>query len=242
MSNYTQEQLREAYRKLPQDVQEAIFSVDTAEIIREIGEKHKLMIDKIGELADEIGLVMLGFTHPSQFISNLGDRLGVDKVIAKEIAEEVNSKIFFPIRENLKKIHAMEEAQAPAPTPAEAESGVGVPTSPLASVGKIPVQPETPAPLPEVPLPPQVPTPTPEEETAIPPATPIAPTTPEPQRPPLAEEVETPPIPPTPNAGGIFETRIKEEIFRSPAEISEKTAPMAETTGRRIDPYKEPTN
>ena len=110
MANYTNEQIMEMYRKLPKDVQEAIISVDTSEIIKEIGEKHKLMIDKAGELADETGLVMLGITHPSQYISNLAERLEVNKELAKEIAEEINSKIFFPIRENLRKIHKAEAA------------------------------------------------------------------------------------------------------------------------------------
>lgn len=116
MSKYTNEELFERYRGLPKDVQDAILSVDTAEIIREIGEKYKLMIDKIGELADETGLVMLGFTHPSQYVSHLAERLEMDKAIAKEIAEEINSKVFFPIRENLKKIHGV-EPEEPAPTP-----------------------------------------------------------------------------------------------------------------------------
>ncbi len=106
---YAKEQLLEMYRKLPKDIQDAIFSVDTAEIIREIGENNNLMIDKIGNLADETGLVMLGLTSPSQYIPHIVERLEISRETAKKIAEEVNSKIFFPIRENLKKIHGVEE-------------------------------------------------------------------------------------------------------------------------------------
>jgi hypothetical protein len=114
---YTQEQLLEMYRKLPKEIQDAIFSVDTAEAIRQIGEKRKLMIDKIGELADETGLVMLGLVHPSQYISHLSERLAVDKETAREIAQEINAKIFGPIREHLKKIHGLTEKEVTIPPP-----------------------------------------------------------------------------------------------------------------------------
>ncbi len=106
---YTKEQLLEMYRKLPHDLQDAIFSVDTAEAIRAIGEKNKLMIDKIGELADETGLVMLGLSSPSQFIPHLSERLGVSRELAGTISQEINEKIFLLIRESLKKVHGTEE-------------------------------------------------------------------------------------------------------------------------------------
>jgi len=115
---YTQEQLLKRYKKLPQDVKDAIFSVDTANAIYNIGMRHKLMIDKIGKLAEETGLVMLGLIHPADFIINLSNRLEVDKKTAKKIAEEINREIFAKIRESLKKMHgiideAVEEEQAP---------------------------------------------------------------------------------------------------------------------------------
>ncbi len=106
---YTKEQILETYKKLPKDLQDAIFSVDTAEAIRKIGEKHKMMIDKIGILANETGLGMLGLVHPNQFIVRLSVRLGTDKDISREIAQDINLQIFSPVRENLKKIHDTEE-------------------------------------------------------------------------------------------------------------------------------------
>ena len=111
---YTQEELRERYLKLPKQLQDALFSVDSAEAIRQIGEKHKLMIDKIGLLADETGYVMLGLTHPKDFISRIVERLGVDQKTSRELAEEINEKIFSPVREHLKKLHGLgEEIEKP---------------------------------------------------------------------------------------------------------------------------------
>ncbi len=200
MPNYTKEQLLEKYRALPKEVQEAIFSVNTAEIIRQIGEKHKLMIDKIGELADETGLVMLGLGHPNQFISHLTERLEINRELAKEIAEEVNSKIFFPIREHLKKMYGIEEKIEEKPSP--------------------------------MPPPP----------TSFP-APPISPTL---ETPEIKKEPPAIPTPPMPQfRQSIFEEKTKEQPFRSPLDISEKTAllppePPPQQTAKKPDPYKEP--
>ncbi len=176
MSKYTNEELFERYQSLPKDVQDAILSIDTSEIIREIGENHKLMIDKIGELADETGLVMLGLTHPNQFIIHLTERLEVEHDIAKEIAEDINSRVFFPIRENLKKIHGVEKEipkeslLGPLPS-AQQEQTLGVkefqtpsvetspplppPLQPTPDVGSVET-PEEPKPEPEITTPPAI--------------------------------------------------------------------------------------
>lgn len=125
MPKFTPQQLREIYLKLPEDLKDAIFSVNSAEAIQVIGKKYNLSIDKIGELADETGMVMLGITHPSDFIINVARRVYVDKETAGKIAEEINTQIFAKVRESLKKIHGVGEA----PTP----SGVGAPTSDASS-------------------------------------------------------------------------------------------------------------
>lgn len=115
---YTPQQLRELYLKLPQDLRDALFDIDSSGTIITIGEKHKLNVDEMGELADETGQVMLGVTHPNNFISNLAERLGVDKQKAKEIAEDINVNVFKKVRESLKKIHNIrDEKEAKTETP-----------------------------------------------------------------------------------------------------------------------------
>lgn len=102
---HTNKQLLEKYDNLPKDVQEAIFSIDTAEILQKIAKENELNIEKLGILADETGLLMLGITRPNEFISNLAKRLEIEKGAANKIGKEVNGQIFFRIRESLKKIH-----------------------------------------------------------------------------------------------------------------------------------------
>lgn len=127
---YTDEQILEMYKKLPEDLRNAIFSVEMTGAVKGIGEKYQLPIDKIGALGNETGMVMLGVTHSRDFIVNLGNRLNVDKETARKIADEINTQIFSKVRESLKKIHGGEEA----PTLRPEASEVGVPTP--AGVGK----------------------------------------------------------------------------------------------------------
>ena len=111
MKNLTPQQIREIYIKLPQDLKDAILGVDSTDIMRKIGEKNKLAIDKIGKMVGEAGYVMLGVTHPNEFIGNLADRLEVDKEKARAIAQEINEQVFKKVRDSLRKIHNMREGE-----------------------------------------------------------------------------------------------------------------------------------
>ena len=111
MKNFTEKQIAQMYDNLPEDLKDSIFSVDTTSVINEIGRKYGLAIDKIGDLANETGMVMLGVTHPNEFIGNLADRLEVDKEKARAIAGEINEQVFKKVRESLRKIHNMREGR-----------------------------------------------------------------------------------------------------------------------------------
>ena len=119
---YTKEQLGERFEQLPENVQEAIIAVETAKVVSEVGNKYALHIDQVGELADEIGLVMLGLTKPTDFVTHTIARIGLDRAVAEAIAREVNDQIFLKIRELLQALHPDETAGT---TP---ESNYGVET------------------------------------------------------------------------------------------------------------------
>jgi hypothetical protein len=109
MFNNNKKYVTGKYQNLPKELQDAVFSVETAEKLQKIGKNAGLMIDETGILADETGLVMLGITPPSKYISNLEKRLGINREKAKKIASEVNQQIFYPVREALKKVHGLTE-------------------------------------------------------------------------------------------------------------------------------------
>ncbi|MCC6290673.1 hypothetical protein IT398_01215 [Candidatus Nomurabacteria bacterium] len=104
MKTYTQEELDKQFDQAPAIVREALFSKETSDRIKLIGDRHKLHIDQIGSLSDEIGLVMLGLEPSNIFVSNIETRLGIERSLAEQIATNVNKEIFLKIRESLKQM------------------------------------------------------------------------------------------------------------------------------------------
>lgn len=158
--NIPDEKVLEKYNSLPEDLRAALFSSAVTNNILEIGKNAGLSIDKIGELADETGLVMLGITSPSEYIKNLAHRLGVETEKVKAIAEEINQKVFQPVRESLKKIHGLggEVIKPPLPKPLpRREDIVKPPPEPKKPLEIKQVLPPTPPPRP-TPQQPTIPT------------------------------------------------------------------------------------
>ncbi|KKT29755.1 hypothetical protein A3G55_04495 [Candidatus Giovannonibacteria bacterium RIFCSPLOWO2_12_FULL_44_25] len=155
VDNKKRQAISEALEKLPEDLRGALFAPETTDAVQAVGKKAELTIDKIGELADETGLVMLGITSPSDYVKNLTSRLAVPAEKARAIAEEINKKVFQPVRESLKKIHGLGAPPTPPSSTLSVESkktpsvfhGGAEPTG--GAISKTtPPQPPTPKPLP----------------------------------------------------------------------------------------------
>lgn len=121
MITLTTQQIQEAFKKLPKDLQALYFSEDVADETEKIGEKHGLHIDQMGELSDEIGRMMLGFTTSAEFASHLVSRLNIDQAKAAAITADVNGEIFVKIRQALQNapVETGEEPAAVAPSVTE---------------------------------------------------------------------------------------------------------------------------
>ena len=130
MADTKTKNFQELFEKLPQDIKEAMYGIDSSEAIQSISKKYNLLIDKMGILSEETGLVMLGLTHPKDFISNLAKRLQVDQLTAKSIAQDVNEQIFKKVRESLMKIHGLGETPAETPKTEKPEVKVEIKMEP----------------------------------------------------------------------------------------------------------------
>jgi hypothetical protein len=104
---YTKSQLDKMFAGLPDDVKEAMTSVDTVDVLKEIQEKYHFHLDQVADLSAEVGMLMLGAIPPQSFISTVQKSLGVPKETAKEIAATINEKIFKKVRRSLMEIHQM---------------------------------------------------------------------------------------------------------------------------------------
>jgi len=141
----SEKELQTRFNKLPYTLKTALRNVDSAKRVVDIGRKYALHVDKLGELAEETGLVILGITHPNQFLIRLTHRLGMSEEKARAIAEEINNEIFLKIREALKQVSGEPVTARPAPvenkyvTPSPVKSA----STPISELTSAPAQKET---------------------------------------------------------------------------------------------------
>ncbi len=104
--NHDRNKLNDIFDNLPEDLKDAIASVDSAEAIFETSKKYNLHVDQTAILGQETGLVLLGVSDPMEFVGSIVARLGIDKNKASNIVMEINEKIFAKVKESLRAIHA----------------------------------------------------------------------------------------------------------------------------------------
>ena len=116
MEQDTAAQIEKRLAELPEDVRNAVLSVEWEQKVRAIGAKHALHIDQTGTLGDTTLMAMLGFFDMADFPSHIAEELSVPAEKASAIAADITAEVFVPIRGSLRKF--TETAKNPPPTPA----------------------------------------------------------------------------------------------------------------------------
>lgn len=129
----TQTIIKEQFKKLPKDIQDAILAVDLRDKLKMVSDKHKLLVDKAGVLENETMLVMLGLENHSAYPESIKKELGITSEQAQEITKDINEQIFLPIRESLKNIEKnnIEEAEKEEVETSREGSTVTAPDTPI---------------------------------------------------------------------------------------------------------------
>lgn len=154
MNSIPKEKVIAAYQSAPEVVREAFNSEVTSQIILDMKTTHRLHVDVAGTLASEVGYLLLGLRSPAEFFGNLM-LSGTDEQTARSIMEEVNNRIFIPLRNQVRSKSSSElvqpyTAQEPAPRPIQ---------QPLAPTPTIEYTPPAPVTLPGSPEPAPMPVP-----------------------------------------------------------------------------------
>ena len=102
-------------KTLPEDLKQAFFSEEVTNTIIQTAKNYGLHVDQYSILGGEVYGIIFGLSHPKDFILNLTNRLGIEKEIAKKIAEDINLQIFQKIRLSLRKIHNITDEPQKAP-------------------------------------------------------------------------------------------------------------------------------
>jgi hypothetical protein len=112
---YTKEELWKLYKKLPKELQEAIFAEETADHIYEICERYEVPEEKVPEIAKEVGNVLLGLLPPNEFQEILEKEIKLEREIAKRVAQEIHRFIFYPVKSSLEELYKIEIAPPAQP-------------------------------------------------------------------------------------------------------------------------------
>ena len=134
--NKEQKEAWDRFRRLPQDIQDALFAMESSEAVREIGRKNALHIDQMGSLANLLGDTMLGYVSYTNFREEVQKRLRLDNATTERVVADTNDLVFAPIRESLKRVVVRAEEDVPnqetseAGSRAKAEPKVGSGTQP----------------------------------------------------------------------------------------------------------------
>lgn len=143
---YTQEQLDRAYEKLPEELQEAMFSMETANAIWNACEQQGIGDKRISTIAKYVGDVLLGLFPPSEFQEILEKEIKLPPQVAKEIAREINRFVFYPVKPALEQLHSMEMGAKANPVRSQTSNGAkekeGEEAAPAGAMGEPGEQPE----------------------------------------------------------------------------------------------------
>ncbi len=126
-NEYTREQLWKLYEKLPGELKEAIFSMETADNVYDICQRNNIEDDRISEIARYVGRVLLGILPLDEFQETLETELKLKRDKAKKVAQEINRFVFYPVKSSLEELYGIEIAPpakpkiAPPPKPSEEE-------------------------------------------------------------------------------------------------------------------------
>jgi len=104
------EQLWKIYELLPEELQKAIFSVETADAIWNVCEKYE--INEVNKLAKDVGNSLMGFLPPEKFQATIEKEFKLKPEIAERVALEIDRFIFYPVGPLLDKLYHPETASS----------------------------------------------------------------------------------------------------------------------------------
>ena len=162
MITITKPQAQKRFLIIPEVLQNALFSVQTAAIIDQICNDNHLDEKRASVVVESVGWILLGFLHPEDIKKELANA-GVPAPAAQDILSSLDAKIFAALDPALLKAYAPLPHEEPLsqsqPTMVKDINPLPMPTppkpAPLSSVGwsKMPPSAIAPAPMPTAPRP-----------------------------------------------------------------------------------------
>ena len=120
----SKEEFWKMYKELPEELQEAIFSIENADRIDDICEQNGVT-NASREIIRQVGNVLLGIIPTQKFEDILVKDVGLKKVKAQEVSRRIYRAVFYPVKMELEQLHSFKAQQKPLRK--QSAEDVGVP-------------------------------------------------------------------------------------------------------------------
>lgn len=97
MKDLSPEEIGRWIDAVPQIVKDAVTGPETEKILRDIGQQYALHVDAEGLLAKLTTYALVGYIGPDIFFKEL-QKGGISELNARKMMEEINTKVFLPVR------------------------------------------------------------------------------------------------------------------------------------------------
>lgn len=87
-------EIKKYLEQLPPQIKTAVLGNEWHKRLGEIGKKYSLHLDQISSLEYEVLFVMIGMEPEEDLVTNIEKEVGVSKILAGQLAEEINTRIF----------------------------------------------------------------------------------------------------------------------------------------------------
>lgn len=132
--DYSPQQIEKALQNLPEELKEAVFSMETADAIWSACEKQEIMDERMAKIAEYAGYVLMGLMLPQEFQVFLEKEIKLPKKTAEELGREINRFVFFPVKEILAQLYKTEITTETEAAPLKTAEKPPAPATPAPAV------------------------------------------------------------------------------------------------------------
>ena len=115
MKEYSEKELREKYEKLPLNLKSALSDPEISKKISDIGRDFQVRDEESEVLTKICGLVFVSVLPLESLQEEIKERLVLSEEISKSLADDLESEVFSPYKEELANVRKPEEAKIEKP-------------------------------------------------------------------------------------------------------------------------------
>ncbi|OGG67664.1 hypothetical protein A3H77_00220 [Candidatus Kaiserbacteria bacterium RIFCSPLOWO2_02_FULL_56_11] len=102
MNKPSQDQVVNAFNRLPEAIREYLSGPETGKVMTEIQKKYNLHVDTAGKVSECTGYLLLGLMSPAEMSSTLVTDAALQEEGVRQLMSEINQKIFVPLQARMR--------------------------------------------------------------------------------------------------------------------------------------------